>query len=477
MAIPVQSKTKRRFALLFTIPIVFSLIFFVADTQAENTDIEILSKQNLRFSLNTLRALSQDAETSERGFLLTGDERYLLPYDQARLQLKTQIELCRNVFRDHPELAEPIKKLTDLVQFKFEQVSKVLQIQQSAGFAAALQYVKSGTEQDTMDEIRRAIDQMQLKLGRELTSAHQRQRAVNRGVFIFFIISTAISIFVLISLYNTLIEYIQGQDAAQRQLASLNLDLEARIEQRTRELQQLNEELQQFAYVASHDLQEPLRTITSFTQLLAARYRGKLDEDADEFIDYIVTSSRRMTDLINGLLALVRLKKGGQPAAPIPLETLLSDAQSSLQASIRESGCEIEHSALPSLVVDAVQITQLFQNLISNAIKYRREEPPKVKISAQRSDSEWIVSVSDNGQGFDQQYAERIFGLFQRLHAREIEGTGMGLSISRKIVERHGGRIWAESKVGSGTTFFFSLPLRPGAVGAALPQPRTLTSR
>lgn len=477
MAIPVQSKTKRRFALLFTIPIVFSLIFFLADTQAENTDIEILSKQNLRFSLNTLRALSQDAETSERGFLLTGDERYLLPYDQAKLQLKTQIELCRNVFRDHPELTEPIKKLTDLVQFKFEQVGKVLQIQQSAGFAAALQYVKSGTEQDTMDEIRRAIDQMQLELGRELASAHQHQRNVNRGVFIFFIVSTAISIVVLISLYNTLIEYIHGQDAAQGQLASLNLDLESRIEQRTRELQQLNEELQQFAYVASHDLQEPLRTITSFTQLLAARYRGRLDEDADEFIDYIVTSSRRMTDLINGLLALVRLKKGGQPAAPIPLETLLSDAQSGLQASIHESGCVIDHSPLPSLVVDAVQITQVFQNLISNAIKYRRDEPPRVKIAAQRSDSDWIISVSDNGQGFDQQYSERIFGLFQRLHAREVEGTGMGLSISRKIIERHGGRIWAESKLGSGTTFFFALPVSLGVVGAVLPQPRTVTSR
>lgn len=459
MAIPVQSKTKRRLALLFTVPIAFSLIFFLADTQAENTDIAIVSMQNLRSSLDTLRALSQDAETSERGFLLTGDERYLLPFGQAKSQLKAQIELCRNVFKDHPDLADSLNKLINLVQFKFEQVDKVLQAQRSAGFAAALEYVKSGTEQDTMDEIRRAIDQMQLKLGRQLTDAHEHQRNVNRGVFIFFIISTAISIVVLISLYHTLIEYIQGQDAAQAQLASLNLDLETRIEQRTRELQQLNEELQQFAYVASHDLQEPLRTITSFTQLLAARYKSKLDEDADEFIDYIVTSSRRMTDLINGLLSLVRLKRSAQPVAPIPLDELLADAEISLQASIRESDCAIEHTPLPSLSVDPVQITQVFQNLISNAIKYRRDEPPRVQVSAQRTDSDWIISVADNGQGFDQQYAERIFGLFQRLHAREVEGTGMGLSISRKIVERHGGRIWAESKVGYGTTFHFSLPV------------------
>jgi signal transduction histidine kinase len=477
MAIPVQSKTKRRLALLFTVPIAFSLIFFLADTQAENTDIAILSTQNLRFTLNTLRALSQDAETSERGFLLTGDDRYLLPYNQAKLQVRTQVELCRNLFKDRPELADPVNRLIGLVQFKFEQVNKVLQTQKSAGFAAALQYVKSGSEQDTMDEIRRAIDRLQLDLGQRLTDAHEHQRAVNRGVFIFFILSTAISIVVLISLYNTLIEYIQGQDAAQAQLASLNFDLETRIEQRTLELQQLNEELQQFAYVASHDLQEPLRTITSFTQLLAARYRNKLDGDADEFIDYIVTSSRRMTDLINGLLSLVRLKKGAQPAAPISLERLLSDAESSLQASIRESGCVIEHTPLPSLSVDGVQITQVFQNLISNAIKYRRDESPRVRISAQHSDSDWIISVADNGQGFDQQYAERIFGLFQRLHAREVEGTGMGLSISRKIVERHGGRIWAKSKIGFGTTFHFSLPVSLGQMGITTQQPMASSRR
>jgi light-regulated signal transduction histidine kinase (bacteriophytochrome) len=255
------------------------------------------------------------------------------------------------------------------------------------------------------------------------------------------------------------------------------MELEHRIEERTRELQQMNEELQQFAYVASHDLQEPLRTITSFTQLLATRYSGKLDEDADEFITYIVTSSRRMTDLISGLLALVRLRKAGQPTGAISFEKLLTDAETSLQASIRESEARIEHTPLPSLAVDTVQITQLFQNLISNAIKYRRSEPPVVKVSAKRTTSEWVISVTDNGQGFEQQYAERIFGLFQRLHSREVDCTGMGLSIARTIVERHGGRIWAESEVGRGSTFYFSLPvslevtrgaqtLKPAAVGA-----------
>jgi light-regulated signal transduction histidine kinase (bacteriophytochrome) len=278
-------------------------------------------------------------------------------------------------------------------------------------------------------------------------------------VFLFFLVGTAVTVIVLISLYHTLIDYIQGQDAAKAQLAALNLDLERRIEERTRELQQSNDELQQFAYVASHDLQEPLRTITSFTQLLASRYKGKLDSDADEFINYIVTASRRMSDLINGLLALVRLRKAGQSSGAVPLQKLLHDAQSSLQAAIRDNGATIESTELPTLTVDGLQITQLFQNLIGNAIKYRGEKPPVVKIAAVRQGAEWLFSVSDNGQGFEQQYAEKIFALFQRLHNREVEGTGMGLSISRKIVERHGGRIWAESEKGRGSTFHFSLPV------------------
>jgi signal transduction histidine kinase len=459
MALAVQTKTRRRLALLFAVPLAFSVVFFITNTQASNIDIDILSAQNLKSSLSNLLAFSQDAETSERGFLLTGDERYLGPYLQAKLQLKTQIELARTLFKDRPELRDDVEALIHRIEYKFDQVAKALDTQKAAGFAAAVNYVKSGADQDTMDEIRRSVDSMQLRLGKELTNAHDRQRGIDRVVFLFFLVGTAVTVIVLISLYHTLIDYIQGQDAAKTQLAALNLDLERRIEVRTRELQHSNEELQQFAYVASHDLQEPLRTITSFTQLLAARYKGKLDSDADEFINYIVTSARRMSDLINGLLALVRLRTGGQSAAVIPLEKLLRDAEASLQGAIRETGATIDSTELPMLAVDGLQITQLFQNLLGNAIKYRSEKAPVIKVSAVREGTEWIFSIADNGQGFEQQYAEKIFALFQRLHNRDVDGTGMGLSISRKIVERHGGRIWAESEKGRGSIFYFSLPV------------------
>ena len=263
---------------------------------------------------------------------------------------------------------------------------------------------------------------------------------------------------VLMWLYRELLSYLNQRDVAYETLEMANAELDARVQERTHDLTEANQELAQFAYVASHDLQEPLRTITSFTQLLEARYKGRLDEDADEFIGYIVNSSRRMTDLINGLLSLGRLRKAGQPTTPVSLEELLEEAQTGLQASIRGNDAVVEHGPLPSLVVDKVQFSQLFQNLLSNAIKYRREEPPVIRVDAKRDVSNWVISVQDNGRGFDQQFAERIFGLFQRLHGRDVEGTGIGLSIARKIVERHGGRIWAKSQEGVGSTFYFSLP-------------------
>jgi len=241
----------------------------------------------------------------------------------------------------------------------------------------------------------------------------------------------------------------------------MNASLETQVDDRTRDLRAANDELQQFAYVASHDLQEPLRTVTSFSQLLEARYKGKLGEDADEFIGYIVNSSKRMTDLINGLLALTRLRKQGMPTEPVSFEEMVADAQNSLQARLRDSQAQVLiEGKLPELAVDRVQFLQVIENLFSNAVKYRSDEPLMIRVAARRSATEWIFSVRDNGRGFDQQYADRVFGLFQRLHVNEVpDGTGMGLAISRKVVERHGGRIWAESAPGAGSTFYFSLPV------------------
>jgi PAS domain S-box-containing protein len=234
---------------------------------------------------------------------------------------------------------------------------------------------------------------------------------------------------------------------------------EAELLEKVEALNLSNQELEQFAYAASHDLQEPLRMISSYTQLLARRYRGQLDADADEFIAFAVDGAARMERLIQDLLAYSRVGTEGRDLQPTSSEDALEQALSNLRGAIEESGAVVSHDPLPEVLADETQLVQLFQNLVGNGIKYRSTAPPEVRLSAARlPDARWRFSVEDNGLGIDPQYFERIFGMFQRLHGRdEFAGTGIGLAIARKIVERHGGTITVASEPGSGSTFQFTL--------------------
>ncbi len=225
------------------------------------------------------------------------------------------------------------------------------------------------------------------------------------------------------------------------------------------ELERSNAELQQFAYVASHDLQEPLRMISSYVQLLQRRYRDRLDEDADDFIAFAVDGAKRMQRLINGLLQYSRVGTHGKPFESVNCQTILDKTLVNLQMLLTESGAQITHDPLPTLTADSTQLLQLFQNLIDNACKFRDDEPPRIHVSARSERDQWLFSVSDNGIGIEPEYAERIFIIFQRLHGREeFPGTGLGLAICKKIVERHGGRIWVEFGNNKGATFCFTIP-------------------
>jgi PAS domain S-box-containing protein len=241
---------------------------------------------------------------------------------------------------------------------------------------------------------------------------------------------------------------------------SVRKQSEQQLVNTVRELKRSNDELQQFAYVSSHDLQEPLRMVSSYTQLLAKRYKGRLDSDADEFIAYAVDGCNRMQGLIQDLLAYSRAGNNGKALHKISGEDALQRALANLRITIEESGAVITHDSLPAVTTDAPQLTQVFQNLVGNAIKYHGVEAPRVHVSAaKQAGNEWIFSVRDNGLGIDPQYFERIFILFQRLHGRaEFEGTGIGLAICKKILERLGGRIWVESQPEKGSTFYFALP-------------------
>ncbi len=246
----------------------------------------------------------------------------------------------------------------------------------------------------------------------------------------------------------------------EERIRELNTNLEERVLERTEALMRSNEELQQFAYIASHDLQEPLRTVSIYAQLLAKRYKAQLAGDADQFIQFIVEGSERMEKLIHDLLDFSRVDaRGTDYFTRMSCEEALNDALSNLHSLIEENAVVITQGKLPDVTGDPVQLTRLFQNLLVNSIRYRTEAAPQIEISSQNYHGEWLISVRDNGIGIEPQYAEKIFGIFRCLQPRDkSSGSGMGLAICRKIVTRHEGRIWVESELGQGATFHFTLP-------------------
>jgi PAS domain S-box-containing protein len=232
------------------------------------------------------------------------------------------------------------------------------------------------------------------------------------------------------------------------------------LTQRALELERSNAELEKFAYVASHDLQEPLRMVSSYTQLLGRRYKGKIDSDADEFINFAVDGVKRMQVLINDLLAYSRVGSQAKPFVPTNCALILPQVRKNLQLAIADSAAVITYNFLPTVLGDSSQLIQLFQNLLGNAIKFHKDSPPQITIEVEAKNNEWLFAVRDNGIGIEPDYAERIFIIFQRLHTRDdYPGTGIGLAICKKIVERHGGKIWVEPNLPQGSVFYFTLPM------------------
>jgi signal transduction histidine kinase len=239
------------------------------------------------------------------------------------------------------------------------------------------------------------------------------------------------------------------------QRAQAQRDLSAKMD----DLARSNLELEQFAYIASHDLQEPLRMVASYTELLGERYRGKLDDKADKYIGYAVDGAKRMQRLINDLLAYARVGSGAKPLRPTDAGAVFASTIATLQKTIDSSKAEIVCDKLPTVNADELQLGQVFQNLVGNALKFHGERPPRIEVRAESMEKMWCVSVIDHGIGIEKESGARLFQMFQRLHTREeYEGTGIGLAIAKRIVERHEGRIWFESVPGEGTTFHFTMP-------------------
>jgi len=246
---------------------------------------------------------------------------------------------------------------------------------------------------------------------------------------------------------------------SEKQERTLRHQVEKDLARKVDELARSNADLEQFAYVASHDLQEPLRMVVAYTQLLSERYRGKLDENADKFLGYATEGAMRMQVLIQDLLSFSRVGRNGFKCVSVDCNAVVDEILQSLATAIQESGAVVNHAALPTVWVDRTQVTQIFQNLIANAVKFRGKEPPVISVRAEKANQQWLFEVSDNGIGVAPENAENIFVIFQRLHTRaEYAGNGIGLAICKKIIERYGGKIWIESQPGSGSTFKFTLP-------------------
>jgi signal transduction histidine kinase len=454
----------------------------------DQIDPELIEAQNLTSAL-----LNQ--ETGLRGFLIAGQREFLAPLEEGRGQQDRSVaELRRLGAVDGTPAGDDLTAV--LASVSVWQGTAKQMIDAPKPVAQAL-VDRAQTQFDTV-RIRLENQRAALSAARVADRANLQQAATLLSVMLGAIILLLVVLFVLLALgfqrriaapilgmANEVkaatddIEHPISLHEGPEELAELARDVEAmrqrivdevaelrhaheQLDARTQELQRSNSDLEQFAYVASHDLQEPLRKVASFCQLIQRRYQGRLDERGEQYIEFAVDGARRMQVLINDLLAFSRVGRRTGEFTDIALTDVLSSAIGNLEPLIEETGAEVSFTEMPVVRGETSLLTAMFQNLLGNAIKFRGEEPPRIRVEASKADGEWTFSMTDNGIGIDPEYAERIFVIFQRLHTRDAyPGTGIGLAMTRKIIEYHGGRIWLDTESGPGaTTFRFTLPAK-----------------
>jgi signal transduction histidine kinase len=406
----------------------------------EHTRDVLKNIQQMRYSMETVASNIRD-------FALTGKESYLDNYRTGMADVEQYAQVVRDLTVDNPGQHARSSTLDGLIAERSSSAEVVIDAGRTQGTEAAVEAVRAGPalriSADFQATVLQMLDEEDNLLGLRNADAARRLNQTKiiliAGILLGLLITGAAG-------WNV------QRDNTRREL------VEKALLQKMDELNRSNEELGQFAYIASHDLQEPLRMVASYTQLLSRRYKGKLDTDADEFIAYAVDGATRMQRLIQDLLAYSRVGTKGKELLNTSSEHALQTALSNLRGAIEDSGALITHDPLPNVLADETQLVQLFQNLVGNAIKYQNPGIPKIHVAALNGGEQYRFSVKDNGLGIDPKYFERIFGMFQRLHRREeFAGTGIGLAICKKIVERHGGQISVESQPGQGSTFRFAL--------------------
>jgi signal transduction histidine kinase len=452
----VQQKIRAGFWLLALVPVIIGTLAVRTAMGLSDSARHLAATNDISRGLEKLLAEVNDLEVAWREYIMSGDSNAVDAMMKTTAEIEEDIRKLNELRKQWKPGAQDtwMATLELLIPEKLYDIQRTIQRRNDEGQDAAWQELLASRDRGAKEDMRVVVRTMIEEEKRRL-EAHSREQETD--------FNTTVDLFIVVLLVNVallgMIYYLQRRETERAQEAQE--ELERRVALRTEALQRSNEDLQQFAYIASHDLKEPLRMISSYTTLLQRRYQGKLDGDADTYITFIVDGVKRMHALIQDILEYSRAGTGkDEELSEVKVDDVLRNVMANLKVTIAESGASVKWEKLPDTVpYDSIRLTQIFQNLIGNAIKYRGDRKPDVRIEAVHEGEEIIFSVRDNGIGIAPEFKDQIFGIFQRLHGKEYEGTGIGLAMVKKIIERHGGRIWVESTPGTGSTFYFTVHL------------------
>ncbi len=463
-----QQKIRVGFWILPILPVILCILFAANAVELIDSSTEIAHTSKVLRTLLSLNSRLKEIEVEQREYLITGQPTSLERYDVQRKKTLEELNVLKELCAPDKRRNNYAMLLEDNIHQKFEEMQKTIEVRSQQGLEAASRQVLSDPTDKPMASIETLIQSM-LKTETEMhrTGEQDQKHDFTRTVALFVSV-LLLNILLVVGLRFLMNREAQEARREEERIRLLNIELEEKVAHRTEALRKSNEDLQQFAYVASHDLQEPLRMVGSYIGLLQRRYEGKLDKDADDFINFAVDGVKRMSRLIQDLLEYSRAGENKtERLTDLNMEKILDTVLQNLEVKIRETGATVTHDPLPNVFFDSMRLMQILQNLIANAIKYRSERPPEIHISSRTNGRETVLLIRDNGMGIDPKFHQQIFGVFQRLHGREYEGSGIGLAMVKKIVERYGGRIWVESKPGEGATFCFTILNRKAQLAQA----------